>query len=52
MKQGESPAIALTRMGSIVERIFFSYLIFEEKLLSSCPQLEEGLTNNLQSANL
>jgi hypothetical protein len=52
MKQGESPAVAMTRMGSIVARIFFLYLIFEEKLLSSCPELEEGLTNNLQPANL
>jgi hypothetical protein len=52
MKQGESHAVAMTRMGSIVAGIFLGYLIFEEKLLSSCPQLEEGLTNNLQPANL
>jgi hypothetical protein len=52
MKLGESPAVDMTRMGSIVARMFFWYLIFEEKLLSSCPQLEEGLTNNLQPANL
>jgi hypothetical protein len=52
MKQGERPAIVMTRLESIVAGIFFWYLIFEEKLLSSCPQLEEGLTNNLQPANL